>query len=331
MASSSHRKSGSSASSSRRKTVHVGTGTTSRKASVHPHTQVPGKEHPRAAASARTSKRAVPVDAGTGSGKGARARAASRPLSPKQLERKKKQAQQRRTLQLRAAAAAGVLLAMWALWAGLAGSRLFEIQEVEVIGNTRITAERVIELAAVPDGETLLRIDSDEVAENVAADPWIEGADVSRRLPSTLRIEVHERAPAAVVDTGATFWFVEAGGRVLAESIASSATVVPVIRDVPDFVAEPGTVSESPTLRNALRVLSGLSEELRTAVRTVSAPTIEETALLTSSGVEIMMGEAVNMPEKSALVADIMAAQGANVVFIDVRSIERPISRGLND
>ena len=40
------------------------------------------------------------------------------------------------------------------------------------------------------------------------------------------------------------------------------------------------------------------------------------------------MGEAVELEEKSVLVADILAAQGDRVVFIDVRSIERPISRG---
>ncbi len=332
MASNSHRRSDSSASSSRRKMVHVGTGTTSRKASVHPHTQVPRKDGHRGAASAtRDPKRGMQGGAGSGPRDGVSGRASARPVSPKQAERRQRQAAQRRALRLRAAVVLGVLLALWALWAGLSGSQLFEIREVAVVGNTRLTADEVIELAGIAGGETLLRIDGDEIRENLTADPWVAEAHVSRRPPSTLRIEVLERTPAAVVDSGATFWFVEEGGRVLAESIASSATVVPVIRDVPDFVAEPGSVSTSETLRNALRVLTGLSDELRSSVRTISAPTIEETALLTASGVEIMMGEAVNMPEKSVLVSDILDTQGANVVFIDVRSIERPISRGLND
>jgi hypothetical protein len=45
--------------------------------------------------------------------------------------------------------------------------------------------------------------------------------------------------------------------------------------------------------------------------------------------VEIMVGEAVLLAEKSALIAGILAEQGSGVVFIDVRSIDRPISRGL--
>jgi hypothetical protein len=133
------------------------------------------------------------------------------------------------------------------------------------------------------------------------------------------------------VDTGVSFWFVEAEGRVLTESVPSSATVVPVIRDIPDFVAEPGVTTESETLLNALAVLSGLSDELRATVRSVTAPSIDKTTLLTASGVEITVGEAVNMKEKSVIVTDILAAEGDRVVFIDVRSIERPISRKLGD
>ncbi len=252
-------------------------------------------------------------------------------MSPKQAERKRKQAERRRALQLRALAVIGAVAALWALWAGVSGSQLFEITRVEVVGNTRLSSDEVIALAALDDGETLLRVNGDAVVSRITESPWIADADLSRRIPSTLRIEVKERVPAAVVDTGTTFWFVESGGRVLAESIASSATVVPVIRDVPDFVAEPGNTSESAVLRNALRVLDGLSDGLRTSVRTVSAPRVEETALLTATGVEIMVGEAVNMEKKSLLIADILAAQGDRVVFIDVRSIERPISRGLGE
>ncbi|MDO8848541.1 MAG: FtsQ-type POTRA domain-containing protein [Coriobacteriia bacterium] len=225
------------------------------------------------------------------------------------------------------AAVAGVLV----LWVAVSGSQLFEIERVDVVGVSSISSEAVIARAALGEGETLLRVDGDAIAARLLEDPWIKEASVQRRPPSTLRIEITERVPAAVVDTGVSFWFVESQGRVLTESVPSSATVVPVIRDIPDFVAEPGVTSESATLLNALDVLSGLSEELRSTVRSITAPSIDKTTLLTTTGVEIMVGEAVNMKEKSVIVGDILAAEGDRVVFIDVRSIERPISRKLGD
>jgi len=234
-------------------------------------------------------------------------------------------------LQLRVAVAVGAVVALWASWAALSGSQVFEIKRVEVTGLTTLAVDDVTARAGIEEGATLLRLDEAEVVARLLEDPWIADAELVRRWPATLRIAVTEREPAAVVDTGVTFWFVDAGGRVLSESVPSSATVLPVVRDVPDFAAEPGTVSESAILKNALEVLAGLSAELRSSVRTVSAPTINETALLTATGVEIMMGEAVRLEEKSGLVTDIMAAQGNQVVFIDVRSVERPISRGLGE
>jgi cell division protein FtsQ len=231
---------------------------------------------------------------------------------------------------MRALLIVGAIGALWALWALISGSQLFEIETIDVRGVAALSSDAVIQRAAVPDGETLLRLDKDAVTDRLLADPWIADARVSRRIPSTLRISVEERVPVAVVDTGVTFWFVDGNGRVLSESLPDSATVLPVIRDLPDFAAEPGVVSESKILRNALRVLAGLGDDLLASVRTVSAPSANETALLTASSVEIMIGEATLLDEKSILVADILREQGDQVVFIDVRSVERPISRGLN-
>lgn len=234
-------------------------------------------------------------------------------------------------LRRRAAVALAAIIAAALSWSAIVNSQVFEIENVEVTGASALSAEDVISRATIDSGETLLRIDEEAVVKRLLEDPWIAEASIRRRFPSTVRIEVTERVPAAVVDTGVSFWFVEESGRVIAESVASSATVVPVIRDVPDFVAEPGKRSDSETLRNALDVLSGISDELRGTIRSITAPSVGETTLLTATGVEITVGEAVHMDEKSVIIRDILAAQGANVVFIDVRSIERPISRGLGE
>lgn len=334
MASSSHRRSDSSGRSSQRKKVHVGTGTTSRKASTHPHTLIghvePGKTRAAGQRPANGSRKTPSAITGRGAS-ARRERPQKRPPSAKQLEREQRRTEQRRAFRRRVAVVIAVLAAGLLARSAIVNSQLFEIASINVVGTKALTPEDVTARAAIEPGETLLRVDEDAVVKRLLEDPWIKDASISRRLPSTLRIEVTERAPAAVVDTGLSFWFVEKTGRVIAESVVSSATVVPVIRDVPDFVGEPGNVSDSDALRNALAVLSGLSEELRATVKSVSAPSVSETTVLTATGVEIMVGEAVHMPEKSVIVSDILAAKGADVVFIDVRSIERPISRGLGE
>ncbi|MHB1323382.1 MAG: cell division protein FtsQ/DivIB [Coriobacteriia bacterium] len=241
----------------------------------------------------------------------------------------RKRAARQRLLIVRLGVIGAGVLAAWGVWAGVAGSQLLAIDSVEVTGNDRLSAADVTVLAALPPDATLLRFDASGVEERLMESPWIAGVTLHRRPPSTLRITVTERVPVAVVDTGMSFWFVDGDARVLTESVPATGTVLPVIRDLPDFAAEPGLRSASKALRNALAVLRGLSAELAGTVRVVTAPSVNETALVTTGNVEIMIGEAVRLDEKSLLVADIVEERGEQVVFIDVRSVERPISRGL--
>lgn len=233
-------------------------------------------------------------------------------------------------MRLRAAAVVGVVLAVALLSVTLYRSQLFAIDTIEVTGTVTLAESDVLAHVVLPEGATLLRFPRGEIEAALEADPWIADARLTRRLPGTLRIEVQERSAMALVDTGMTFWYVDADGRFLGEaSLETTDSPLPVIRDVPALTPEPGAVADSPALANALQVLQGIGDDLGAQVRAVSAASPHETTLVTESTVEIMVGEAVQLPEKAALALGIMAEQGPDVVFIDVRSIERPISRGL--
>lgn len=326
MASSSNRKSDSSGSSAKRKRVHVGTGTVSRKASAQPETHLKGEVKSRGVRPAQKGREPRPIAPVHPKSGGRPPRA----VSAKQAERIRRQRDQRRLLLLRGGMVAIAVALLWGTWSGVSRSQLFEITSVEVQGTSRLLESEVTSIAAIPDGATLLRVDSAGITDRLMQDPWIADADVSRRIPSTLRIEVVERVPVALVDTGVSFWYVDGDARVLSESGPTTASVLPTIRDLADFTAEPGKRSDSRALRNALAVLRGVDSDLAGTVKVVTAPSVDETALLTAGNVEIMIGEATQLREKSLLIANILAERGGDVVFIDVRSVERPISRGLN-
>lgn len=323
MGSSSNRKSGSSARSTARRRVHVGTGTRSRTASEKPHTQVDASTD-QAARAARTSGRSR--DDGRPRGRQRESEAAR----IRREQREAKRTQQRRIVRLRAAVAVGVIVAVVLITSAVYRSRLFAIEAVEVTGVRMLTEESIRSRVILPEGATLLRFPSAQIEADLEADPWIGGVSLSRRLPSTLAVDIEERVPVALVDVGTVFWFVDAEGRFLGESsLESTDSVLPMIRDVPGLVPTAGALSEDGALINALQVLQGVSPELAALVRAVSAASAHETTLITEASVEVMVGEAVQLTEKSALALGIMAEQGADVVFIDVRSIDRPISRGL--
>src|SRR5574340_276370 len=174
MASSSHRKSGSSGRSTPRRRADLGHGTNSRRASFQPEVQVDLQGLQRDDASATRERiiaegaDSVPVSrrssARTRTHSGGRQDiGAVRTLSPKQAERAHKRAIERRRLQIRVAAGILAVLGIWGLWTTLSTSRLFEIRTITVSGTVRVSRSEVTTLAAIPDGATLLNIDSEAV------------------------------------------------------------------------------------------------------------------------------------------------------------------------
>lgn len=252
-------------------------------------------------------------------------------VNPKRAEREQRQRAKKRAFLRRVLTVAVLAIGVAVAWRLLSDSPVFAIEEVRVEGAKELSAEEVRAIAGIGPGATLLNIDKDAIVQRLKQVPWIADADVVRSFPCTAVVRIRERERYAIVDTGDTLWAVDREGRVLGESTAEAAGELPVIRDVQSFAPTPGEITGSVEVRNALAVLEGISDELREQVRIVSAPAVDETTLVNRDNVEIMVGRAERLDEKSALVLQILKDRGDSVVFVDVRSVERPVSRGLGD
>ncbi len=255
----------------------------------------------------------------------------TRIAAEKRAARERRLAERRRAVRKRlvlwAAAALLLLVGLIALY----DSSLFTVERIEVTGNERLTADEVRVLARLPEDATLLRFPADEVRERIEADPWVAAASVSRDFPDTMLIRVEEREPAALVDLGEEYLLVDGDGYVIEYQSLEETTALIVIRDVGDLDSKVGRRSTSEGLHNALLILAGLSPEMRAKVRAISVASIDETALLTTDGVEIFFGVAEDISKKDLVAREILEEQVGRVVFIDVRTVDRPIWRGLED
>jgi cell division protein FtsQ len=75
----------------------------------------------------------------------------------------------------------------------------FNIQQVDVTGNRRLSRAEVIEVSEIEDGINLLTVDLSAIAARLKRHPWIRFATVYRRFPGKLIIEIEERAPRAIL------------------------------------------------------------------------------------------------------------------------------------
>ncbi|GAB4273674.1 MAG: hypothetical protein Kow0056_01000 [Coriobacteriia bacterium] len=250
----------------------------------------------------------------------------------KRAERERRLAERRKRARLRTALFVAVAAIVFVGCAALYNSDIFPVKTVEVTGVQNLTVEHVLELAQVPEDATLLRFPKDEVRERVEADPWVARVAVTRDFPDTMRIRVEEREPIALVDMLDEYLVVDAEGFVIEKrSLATTDTALVVIRDIEGLDPSAGRKTSSEPLLNALAVYRSLSDELKAQLRAISAPSIDETALLTNDGIEVFVGKAEDMEKKDAVIREIIKDQGEGVIFIDVRTVDRPIVRGLSD
>jgi cell division protein FtsQ len=66
-------------------------------------------------------------------------------------------------------------------------------------GGKRRGPEEIANIAQVSKGQNVFSIDLERSRAKLAADPWIESAELSRQLPGTITIRVTEREAAGVV------------------------------------------------------------------------------------------------------------------------------------
>lgn len=199
-----------------------------------------------------------------------------------------------------------------------------------VSGTKHLTPEQVAALAAVPGDATLLRLPAKQIETRVKSNAWVADAELDRDFPSTLRIVITERAPAAVVDTGGTsLWVVAGDGVWLSERTEAESQTV-VVRDIAGLRPVSGQKSASKELANAILVARALSPELKALTRAITAPTVDKTAILTTDDVEIFVGDAEQMVEKDRIAREILEREEGKVVYINVRVVDRPTWRGLD-
>jgi hypothetical protein len=110
----------------------------------------------------------------------------------------------------------------------LAGSELFRVREVELVGAQYLSEEEAAEWTNVP-ADAHLWDDAAGWKERLAKHPLVRVAEVRRRLPGTLQLVVEEREPVALASS-AKLEPVDEEGRVLPLDPATYGFDLPLLR-----------------------------------------------------------------------------------------------------
>lgn len=119
----------------------------------------------------------------------------------------------------------------------------FDLQDIRVAGNDRLSYEDVLKTAQVNLGLNCLDMNVGEVKNRLDANPWIDSVIVRRELPNRLLIDVREKVPAFWIRQGDGLYFADAKGRVIAPMHPGEQASLPVLSVAEDLSDGPEVLS----------------------------------------------------------------------------------------
>jgi cell division protein FtsQ len=94
----------------------------------------------------------------------------------------------------------------WGIRQHVVTSPRFAVKTIRIDGTVKRTPEQVTQAAGLDLGMNIFSVDLIAARRRLLQDPWIASAEVERRLPGTLTIQVTEREVAAVVSVDADLY-----------------------------------------------------------------------------------------------------------------------------
>jgi cell division protein FtsQ len=184
-------------------------------------------------------------------------------------------------------------------------SPLFDIDEIDVKGGSRYTPEQIVEMSGIRSGENIFMTRMSKAEKAVLSDPYIETAEITRKLPHKIIISVKERTDGFCVLFKEKYYTLDSGG-----------TVVAVADTLPNV-----------TLIDGLGVISAVSgEKLEVEKNMLLADTILFLAAVRENGLYFKRIDARN-PTVKAYFNDKLLCEGTYVLIEkDIAELKAVIS-----
>lgn len=96
-------------------------------------------------------------------------------------------------------------------------SSIFELKQIDVDGNSKITKSDIIKIGDIETGKNIFKYNLNDVEKKILVNPYIKYVKVSRKFPDKLVITIKENSEYAIIKEGASYIYIGENGLVLSE------------------------------------------------------------------------------------------------------------------
>lgn len=180
---------------------------------------------------------------------------------------------------------------------------VFVVRSVELSGSVGMASEEVIRRAHIGFGESIFRVNEDEIRRSVNSTGKIAYEGVERAWPDTLVLKVRQRMPAAMAFHSGELLILDSDACAMEslDSAPNSDMVFASDFDITNFVIGETVSADDDQIADFCAVMKAV--EYHSAGGYVSELKVENTGdlrIITRRGIEVMLGSRENMNDKIA-------------------------------
>lgn len=225
----------------------------------------------------------------------------------------------------------GVALGLMFGIAGMVGlyfSPLLRVQSVEVVGATTVNPDFVAQIADL-EGESMLRVSPAQIESEIERLPMVLNATVKRKWPNSVRIEISERQPWGLWQSGGEQYVIDAEGFVLSGVAAPEGA--PLIVDAgPPRNLVAGDRIDSDAVLFTHTLYRRVPEQLSLTISALQYSQETGLTLFTDAGYSVVLGDSQNSEYKLAVwkaIEDKIGREAMSGHVLDLRFGDRPALR----
>ena len=81
-------------------------------------------------------------------------------------------------------------------------SPMFNIQNIEILGNNQISQEELKSLSGIQNDENIFKVNTISAMNNIKKNAYVSEVQIHKRLPNAIQINVNEREPSYMLEYG---------------------------------------------------------------------------------------------------------------------------------
>lgn len=110
---------------------------------------------------------------------------------------------------------------------GLSNVPLFNIKNIEVVGNTKLSEDKIIDLSGISDSVNLFKLDKASIKKAIKENAYVENVEINRKFPNKVIIDIKEREAKYMLQFADSYVYINNQGYML--EISNEKIQVPII------------------------------------------------------------------------------------------------------